>query len=150
MFKNSFIKKKKIKTVPITSITILLLLFFSYFLGDSRWCEQCSNLNLFLLIPLLESWAISKTRNIGTGNGMRGMRGTYGMFTRIPGNLLEDYGEFYYFNIPGNVQEHSGENILGNFSKDSWGSRGFWGMLKTIPRNVQEDSGECSRRPRVI
>ena len=27
------------------------------------------------------------------GNGMRGMQGTRGMFTRIPGNLLEDSGE---------------------------------------------------------
>ena len=37
--------------------------------------------------------AIYKTRNTGTGNGMRGMRGTRGMFTRIPGRgmLL-----FYY------------------------------------------------------
>ena len=25
-----------------------------------------------------------------------------GMFTRIPGNLLEDSGECYYFNIPEN------------------------------------------------
>ena len=53
--------------------------------------------------------AIYKTRNTGMGNGMRGMRGTRGMFTKIPGNLLEDSGECYYFNIPGNVQEHSGE-----------------------------------------
>ena len=30
--------------------------------------------------------AIYKTRNTGTRNGMRGMRGTRGMFTRIPGN----------------------------------------------------------------
>ena len=58
-----------------------------------------------------KSKAIYKTRNTGTGNGMRGM------FTRIPGNLLEDSGECYYF--PGNVQEdseHSGEcsKIPGN------------------------------------
>ena len=50
--------------------------------------------------------AIYKTRNTGTGNGMRGMRG---MFTRVPGNLLEDSGEYYYFNIPANVSEASGE-----------------------------------------
>ena len=50
--------------------------------------------------------AVYKTRNTGTGNGMRGMQG---MFTRIPGNLLEDSGECYYFNIPGNVPEDSGE-----------------------------------------
>ena len=50
--------------------------------------------------------AIYKTRNTGTGNGMRGM---WGIFTSIPGNLLEDSGECYYFNIPGNVPEDSGE-----------------------------------------
>ena len=27
------------------------------------------------------------------------------MFTRIPGNFLEDSAECYYFNIPGNAQE---------------------------------------------
>ena len=53
--------------------------------------------------------AIYKTRNTGTGNGMWGMRGTRGMFTRIPGNLLEDSEECYFLNIPGNVQEDSGE-----------------------------------------
>ena len=60
------------------------------------------------------------------GNGMRGIRGTRGMFTSIPGNLLEDSGECYYFNIRGNVQEDSGEY-----------SRGFRGMLKKIPGNVR-------------
>ena len=34
---------------------------------------------------------------------------SWGMFTRIPGNLLEDSAECYYFNIPGNVEEDSGE-----------------------------------------
>ena len=33
--------------------------------------------------------AIYKTRKTGTGNGMWGMRGTWEMFTRIPGNLLD-------------------------------------------------------------
>ena len=79
--------------------------------------------------------AIYKTRNTGTGTGMRGMRGTRGMFTRIPGNPLGDSGECYYFNIPGNVQEDSGES-----------SRTFRGVLLKIPGNVQEDSGECSKR----
>ena len=78
--------------------------------------------------------AIYKTRNIGTGNGMRGMRGTRGMFTRIPGNLLEDSGECYYFNIPGNVPKDSGEC-----------SKRFRGMFKKIPGNVRRDSGECLR-----
>ena len=69
------------------------------------------------------------------GNGMRGMRG---MFTRIPGNLLEDSEECYYFNIPGNVPEDSGECW-----RRFWEcSRGFQGMFEEIPGNVQEDSGE--------
>ena len=53
------------------------------------------------------------------------MRGTRGMFTRIPGNLLEDSGKCYYFNIPGNVQEDSGEC-----------SEIFRGMFQKIPGNV--------------
>ena len=40
---------------------------------------------------------------------MRGMQGTPGIFTRISGNFLEDFGECYYFNIKGNVQEYSGK-----------------------------------------
>ena len=84
---------------------------------------------------LLLQRAIYKTRNTGTGNGMQGMRGTRGMFTRIPGNLLEDSGECYYFNIPGNVPEDS---------RECW--RRFRGMFKRIPGNVPQDSGECSKR----
>ena len=66
------------------------------------------------------------------GNGMRGMRG---MFTRIPGNLLEDSGECCYFIIPGNVEEDFGD-----------GSRRFRGMFEKIPGNVREDSGESKFR----
>ena len=40
---------------------------------------------------------------------MRGVRGTWEMFTRIPGNHLEDSGKCYYFNIPGHVEKDSGE-----------------------------------------
>ena len=76
--------------------------------------------------------AIYKTRNTGMGNGMRGMQGTRGMFTRIPGNLLEDSGESSHFSIPRNVQEDSGEC-----------SRRFRGMSLKIPGNVPEDSEEC-------
>ena len=71
---------------------------------------------------LLSRTAVYKTRNTGTGNGMRGMPGTRGMFTRIPVNLLENSGECCYFIIRG--------------------------MLKKIPGNVLEDSGECSKRLR--
>ena len=63
------------------------------------------------------------------GNRMRGMQGTRGMFTRIPGNILEDSGEYSHFSIPGNAQKDSGQC-----------SRRFQGMFKKIPGNVQEDS----------
>ena len=62
------------------------------------------------------------------------MQGMRGMFTKIPGNLLEDSGECYYFNISGNVLEDSGEC-----------SKRFRGMFEEIPENVQEDSEECSK-----
>ena len=56
---------------------------------------------------------IYKPRN----TGIQVMRGTRGMFTRIPGNLLED-----------------SENVL---------ILAFQGMLEKIQENVPEDSGEC-------
>ena len=40
---------------------------------------------------------------------LREVQKTWRMFTRIPGNLLEDSGGCYYFNIPRNVEEDSGE-----------------------------------------
>ena len=67
------------------------------------------------------------------------MRGTRGMFTRIPGNLLKDSGECVYFNIPGNVRRDSGEC-----------SRRFRGMFKEILGNVKEDFGESKFRFRFI
>ena len=72
------------------------------------------------------------------GNGMQGTRG---MFTRIPGNLLEDSGECsrrfrgMFQRIPGNVRADSGEC-----------SERVRGMLKQIPGNVQKDSGESKFR----
>ena len=53
--------------------------------------------------------AIYKTRNTGTGNGMRGMQGTRGMFTRIPGNVLILAFRGIFEKIPGNAREDSGE-----------------------------------------
>ena len=53
--------------------------------------------------------AIYKTRNAGTVNGMRRMRETWGIFTRIPRNLVQDSGECYCLKIPGNVSKDSGE-----------------------------------------
>ena len=68
------------------------------------------------------------------------------MFTRIPGNLLEDSGECYYFKIPRNVKE-----VPGNVQEDSGEcSIRFWGMFKKIQGNVQEDSRECSKRFREM
>ena len=76
--------------------------------------------------------AIYKTRNTGVGNGMQGTRG---MFTKIPGNLLEDSGECFHFSIPGNARE------------DSWKcSKRFQGMLLKISGNVRKDSGECFQK----
>ena len=66
------------------------------------------------------------------GNGMRGTRG---MFTGIPGNLLEDSGERSHFSIPGNAREDFGKC-----------SGRFRGMLSKIPGNVPEDSGESKFR----
>ena len=63
--------------------------------------------------------SIYKTRNTGTGNGMWGTRGTRGMFTKIPRNLLEDL------------------RVIILTSR---------GMFQKIPGNVQIDSVECSRR----
>ena len=102
--------------------------------------------------------AIYKTRNTGTGNGMRGTRGM-----SIPGNAQEDSGECskrfrgMFEKIPGNVRKDSGEcskrfremlkKIPGNVRKDSGEcSKRFRGMLKKIPGNVQKDFGECSKR----
>ena len=94
---------------------------------------------LVYLILFLDILAIFKTRNTGTGNGMRGIQETRGMFTRIPGNPLEDSGECSHFSIPGNVREDSGECY-----------RRFRVMFQIIPGNVPEDSGECSRRFREM
>ena len=44
---------------------------------------------------------------------MRGVRGTREMFTRIPGNLLEDSGKCHYFNIPGNVEKDYAQEDFG-------------------------------------
>ena len=79
------------------------------------------------------------------------------MFTRIPGNLLEDSRECCYFIIRGNDEEDSGEcsrrfrgmfpKILGNDRKDSGEcSKRFRGMFKKIPGNVRGDYRESKFR----
>ena len=93
----------------------------------------------FIFLVLFSKTATYKTRNTGTGSGMRGMRG---MFTRIPGNFLEIPGNVIiltfrgmFEKIPGNVRRDSGEC-----------SRRFPGMLVKIPGNAGKDSRECSKR----
>ena len=59
--------------------------------------------------------AMYKTRNTGTGNGMRGKRGIGGMSPNIPENVAKHSGECHQTfrgmspNIPGNVAKHSGK-----------------------------------------
>ena len=54
-----------------------------------------------------------KIRNTETGNGMRGMHGTWGIFTKIPGNVI--------------VLTSQGM---------------FWGMFEKIPGKVRKDFGK--------
>ena len=79
-----------------------------------------------------------KTRNTGTGNGMRGTRGMGGMSSNIPGNVAKHSGECHktfrgmWSNIPGNVAKHSGEC-----------RQIFRGMSSKFPGNVAKHSREC-------
>ena len=61
-----------------------------------------------------------------------GMRGTQGMFTRIPGNVIILLFQGMLKQISGNVPKDSGEC-----------SKRFRGMFPKIPRNIRKDSGEC-------
>ena len=68
-----------------------------------------------------EAASYEKYFTTGSRNGMRGMQGTRGMFTRIPGNLLEYSGNVIiltfqgmFHKIPGNVRRYSGECSPGN------------------------------------
>ena len=82
--------------------------------------------------------AMYKTRNTGTGNGMRGTRGIGGMLPNIPGNVTKHSGECRHIfrgmspNIPGNVAIYSGEC-----------HQTFRGTSPNIPGNVAKHSGEC-------
>ena len=64
-------------------------------------CKICTSYTLFE--------AIHKTRNTETGNGMRGMQGTWEMFIRIPGNVFILVFRGMLEKIPENVQEDFGE-----------------------------------------
>ena len=73
-------------------------------------------------------------------NGERNARNV-GIFTRIPGNLLEDSGKCWR-RFWGMLKK-----IPGNGPEDSWEcSRRFRKMFKRTPGNVQEDSGKCPKK----
>ena len=79
---------------------------------------------------------IYKTRNTRTGNGMRGIRGTRGMFTRIPGNVIIFRFRGMLKKIPGNVRKDSREC--------SRRFRGiFWLFIKP---GIQKRGTECGER----
>ena len=95
--------------------------------------------------------AMYKTRNAGTGTGMRGTRGIRGML--YSGECRQTFRGMLP-NIPGNVLKHSGEcpqtfrgmspNIPGNVAKHSWECcQTFRRMSKKIPGNVLKHSEEC-------
>ena len=98
--------------------------------------------------------AMYKTRNAGTGNGMRGTRGIRGML--YSGECRQTF-RWMSSNILGNVAKHSGEcrqtfrgmlpNIPGNAAKHSGECcQTFRGMLPNIPENVAKHSGECPKK----
>ena len=85
--------------------------------------------------------AIYKTRNTGTGNGMRGTEcgergecslGFWGISQRILGNVIFLTFGGMFKKILGNVQKDSGEC-----------SKRFRRMLRKIPGNVKKYSREC-------
>ena len=63
------------------------------------------------------------------------------MLKKIPGNVLEDSGEYsrrfrgMFEKIPGNIPKDSGECL-----------KRFRAIFEEIPGNVPEDSGECWQR----
>ena len=91
---------------------------FDGFLSTFNMCMQLPNVN-----------AMYKTRNTGTGKGMRGTRGIGGML------YSREYRQTFWgmsSNIPGNIAKYSGE---------CW--QIFRGMSPNIPWNVDKHSGEC-------
>ena len=73
--------------------------------------------------------AMYKTRNTGTGNGMRGTREMGG--TLYSGECRQTFRRML-LNIPGNVAKHSGEC-----------HKTFRGMSSNILGNIAKHSGEC-------
>ena len=77
-------------------------------------------------------WAMYKTRNTGTGNGMRRTQGIGEML--YSGECRETFWGISP-NLPGNVARHSGEC-----------RQTFRGMSPNIPENVAKHSGEYRKK----
>ena len=116
---------------------------FDGFLSTFNMCIQLPNVN-----------AMYKTRNTGTGKGIRGTRGIAGML--YSGEYRQTFRGMSS-NIPGNVAKYSGEcwqifrgmssNIPGNVAKYSMECRQtFRGMSRTIPWDVTKNYGEYHQR----
>ena len=116
---------------------------FDGFLSTFNMCIQLPNVN-----------AMYKTRNTGTGKGIRGTRGIGGML--YSGEYRQTFRGMSS-NIPGNVAKYSGEcwqifrgmssNIPGNVAKYSMECRQtFRGMSRNIPWNVTKHYGEYHQR----
>ena len=112
---------------------------FDGFLSTFNMCMQLPNVN-----------AMYKTRNTGTGKGIRGTRGIGGML--YSGEYRQTFRGMSS-NIPGNVAKYSGEcwqifrgmssNIPGNVAKYSMECRQtFRGMSRNIPWDVTKNYGE--------
>ena len=149
---NGIYKKDQIKLKHFEK-TVFLNKFYIFF----------HFLSVFVFITVQK--AMYKTRNTGTGNGMRGTRWRGECY--IPGNVAQHSEEFIQTfrgissNIPGNVTKHSGEcrqtfrgmssNIPGNIAKYSGECcqtsgeccETFQGMFSNILRNIVKHSGEC-------
>ena len=116
---------------------------FDGFLSTFNMCIQLPNVN-----------AMYKTRNTGTGKGIRGTRGIGGML--YSGEYRQTFRGMSS-NIPGNVAKYSGEcwqifrgmssNIPGNVAKYSMECRQtFRGMSPNIPWDVTKNYGEYHQR----
>ena len=94
---------------------------FDGFLSTFNMCMQLPNVN-----------AMYKTRNTGTGKGMRGTRGIGGML--YSGEYRQTFRGMLT-NIPGNVAKYSMEC-----------RQTFRGMSRNIPWNVTKHYGEYHQR----
>ena len=108
---------------------------FNFIYNNMQCNIQIMIITLYFVI--LYFWkAMYKTRNTGTGNGMRGTRGMGKML--YSGECPQTF-RIMLLNILGNVTKHSGEC-----------HQIFRGMSPNIPGNVAKYSGECPQTFRVM